>query len=218
MKTVLITGGGSGLGESLAMAYSNKGYQVILTGRTESKLKTVADKIISDGGRAFYYSCDVANRVSIDSLKDKIDKDFGKINLLINCAGVGYFGPLETLSEYEIETMFRINTLGTIYMTQTFIKSIEKRIINIISTAGLKGKVNESVYVASKFAVRGFTESLQKEMADTGLNIMGVYMGGIATPFWNESDHIKDKSRLKSPDKIADLIVSADESLKELII
>lgn len=218
MKTVLITGGGSGLGESLAMAYANKGYQAILTGRTESKLKSVADKIMNGGGRAFYYPCDVASRVSIDALKDKIDKDFGKIDLLINCAGVGYFGPLESLSDYEIETMFRINALGTIYMTQTFIKSIEKRIINIISTAGLKGKANESVYVASKFAVRGFTESLQKEMEDTGLHIMSVYMGGMDTPFWNESNHIEDKSRLKSPNKIADLIVSADETLKELII
>jgi short-subunit dehydrogenase len=83
-------------------------------------------------------------------------------------------------------------------------------VINIISTAGLKGKVNESVYCASKYAVRGFTESLQEELKDK-LDVTAVYMGGMATPFWDQSTHIKDKSRLKSATEVAKYIFKHDD-------
>jgi len=67
--------------------------------------------------------------------------------------------------------------------------------------------VNEAVYVASKFAVRGFTESLQKEYEGSGIKFNAVYMGGMDTPFWDESDHIRDKSRLRSAKEIAEIII-----------
>ena len=79
-------------------------------------------------------------------------------------------------------------------------------LFNIIKTGVLTGKINEAGYVASKFAVRGLTESLQKEYAHTGLKIKDVYMGGMDTPFWENSTHIKDKSRLRSPEEIAKVI------------
>jgi short-subunit dehydrogenase len=124
---------------------------------------------------------------------------------------------LTELDYEEIETAIQTNVLGTIFLTKELVPHLlekeKPKIMNIISTAGQKGKVNESVYVASKYAVRGFTESLQKELKGK-IHVIATYMGGMDTPFWNETDHIKDKSRLKSPRKVAEIIVSKDAELE----
>lgn len=218
MKRVLITGAGSGLGAALAESYVQAGAFVILVGRSIEKLQKIAGLIDTAGNNTASYRLDVSNVDSIKSFKTTVEENHEEIDILINCAGVGYFGPLVEMTRKELEAMFQVNTFGTIYMTQQFIPIVRERIINIISTAGLKGKVNESVYVASKFAVRGFTESLQKEYEDESIVITGVYMGGMATPFWDESTHIKDMSRLKSPKVIAEKIVSASDKIEELIL
>src|SRR5574342_42597 len=107
--------------------------------------------------------------------------------------------------------MITTNVLGTILMTKAILphilKSPDGRIMNIISTAGLRGKVNEAVYAASKFAVRGFTESLQKEYEDHSIKINAVYMGGMDTPFWDHTDHVKDTSRFRTPRQVAEIIM-----------
>ena len=130
---------------------------------------------------------------------------------LVNNAGVGHFGPFEGIETAQISEMLDTNVLGTILMTKAILPHLQKngqgRIMNIISTAGLRGKVNEAVYVASKFAVRGFTESLQKEYEGSEIKFNAVYMGGMDTPFWDKSDHIKDKSRLRSAKEIAEIIM-----------
>jgi short-subunit dehydrogenase len=115
------------------------------------------------------------------------------------------------LNDQDVSEMLDINVLGTIHMTKAVLPELLKngngRLINIVSTAGLRGKVNESVYVASKFAVRGFTESLQKEFEQTDLKITAVYMGGMDTPFWEGSSHVADTSRFRSPREVAELIL-----------
>jgi short-subunit dehydrogenase len=130
---------------------------------------------------------------------------------LINNAGVGHFGPFIDMDEQHIADMFNTNVLGTILLTKAILPHLLKtgtgKIVNIISTAGLRGKVNEAVYVASKFAVRGFTESLQKEYENSGINITAVYMGGMDTPFWSHSDHVKDPSQFRSPREVAEIIL-----------
>ncbi len=82
----------------------------------------------------------------------------------------------------------------------------------------MRGKKNESIYVASKFAVRGFTESLIKELEETAIKVTAVYMGGMDTPFWKETDHIKDRSRLKSPDEVAKFIMEQNTGQAEMFI
>lgn len=209
MKSVIITGAGSGLGKELALLFARQGFHIILTGRTLDKLQSVEKEIHEAGGSAQSFTLDIAKLQEISSLMTQIQSHelFG----LINNAGVGHFGPFEHLGEQEIQEMLQTNVLGTIYMTQAVLPYFKEKngglLMNIISTAGLKGKVNESVYAASKFAVRGFTESLQKELEDTDIKVKAVYMGGMDTPFWDESDHIKNKSRLRSPEEVAVMIL-----------
>lgn len=206
MKNIIISGSGSGLGLELAKAYAQLDYHVILLGRNEGKLQTASD-FINQTGSSEYIVCDITKVEDLENLKSSLDKRI-TIDCLINNAGVGYFGPLEDLLLSELNKMLSSNVVGTILLTQTLLPLIKGRIINIISTAGLKGKVNEAAYVASKFAVRGFTESLQKEL---DIPVTAVYMGGMKTPFWDDSDHIKDPSRLMSAADVAKEIILKDD-------
>ncbi|URT71962.1 SDR family NAD(P)-dependent oxidoreductase [Cytobacillus firmus] len=209
MKSVIITGAGSGLGKELALLFAGQGFHIILTGRTLDKLQSVEQEIHEAGGSAQSYTVDITQTKEISKLITQLQNH--ELYGLINNAGVGHFGPVHSLAAQDIQEMFETNTLGTIFMTQAVLSLLKEKneglLMNIISTAGLKGKVNESVYVASKFAVRGFTESLQKELENTNIKVKAVYMGGMDTPFWDESDHIKDKSRLRSPKEVAAMIL-----------
>jgi NAD(P)-dependent dehydrogenase (short-subunit alcohol dehydrogenase family) len=119
--------------------------------------------------------------------------------------------------------MIDTNVKGTIFPVMAALPYFQAQghgtVMNIISTAGLRGKMNESVYCASKFAVRGFTESLMKEWEDSQLRAVAVYMGGMDTPFWDNTTHIKDRTRLKTPEKVAEMIVQQDDgTVNEIFI
>ncbi|WP_404469858.1 SDR family NAD(P)-dependent oxidoreductase [Sutcliffiella horikoshii] len=216
MQTIMITGAGTGLGKELALSYAKKGHTIILTGRRLEPLEAVKEQIQSMGTKAFAYQMDISDIEDVKKAVSKITSEH-TVHYLLNNAGAGCFGPLTELGYDEIETAIQTNVLGTIFLTKEllphFLKREDAKIMNIISTAGQKGKVNESVYVASKFAVRGFTESLQKEL-EGKVHVIATYMGGMDTPFWDETDHIKDKSRLKSPREVAEMIVSQDDKLE----
>ncbi|MBT2727620.1 SDR family oxidoreductase [Bacillus sp. ISL-75] len=210
MKTIIITGAGSGLGKELAHLFSQKGYHLLLTGRTFDKLTTTKEEIEASGGSADILPIDIGNAKDVSKKAEEISHTYN-IYGLVNNAGVGHFGPFVEMDEHHITEMINTNVSGTILMTKAILpqllKTSDGRILNIISTAGLRGKVNEAVYVASKFAIRGFTESLQKEYEGSGIKFNAVYMGGMDTPFWDNSDHVKDTSRFRSPREVAEMII-----------
>lgn len=215
MKSVIITGAGTGLGRELALKYGKEGFHLILVGRSEKNLSEV--KILLND--AHITVMDIRNKREVDEKIKLLLKEY-KVVGLINNAGIGFFGPFEKTNENEIEEMFQTNVLGTMYMTQAVLPNICELdgsfVMNIISTAGLRGKVNEAAYVASKFAVRGFTESLQKEYEEKSVLISAVYMGGMNTPFWKGSEHVKDPSKFRSPAEVAEIIFSQKE--KECVV
>lgn len=210
MGNVIITGAGSGLGQALAKQYANAGHTIYLTGRNEDKLRSTQYEIESRGNMAETIICDVTEAASIQEMLKQVDT----IDLVINNAGIGIFGELSSYEEKDIDAMLNTNVKGTILLTQAAEPKLEAsggRVLNIISTAGLKGKVNESVYCASKFAVRGFTESLQKEWENKNIDATAVYMGGMNTPFWANSDHVSNPENLRTPDEVAEIIFSQDD-------
>ncbi|WP_191559613.1 SDR family NAD(P)-dependent oxidoreductase [Metabacillus idriensis] len=222
MSAIVITGAGSGLGRALAEQYSSQYNEIILIGRNQDRLEQTKEILLQKTElEVFTYPLNIQNQKEVETFSKMIFSQH-KVTALINNAGVGHFGPVTQMSAEEIDEMLDTNVKGTIYLTQAFINEFSKKgtgkILNIISTAGLRGKVNESVYAASKFAVRGFTESLVKELGGSGIMISGVYMGGMDTPFWDHNDHIKDKSRLKSPETIAQRIFSMDDGRTEILV
>lgn len=218
MKTILITGAGSGLGRELALEYGKKDHFIILIGRDQAKLKNVQAEI---GRNCVYFTCDIRDFEKVEQLITDIHYTY-KVDFLINNAGVGIFGELATLSYTDIDAMLDTNIKGTIYMTKACLPHLVQReqakVMNIISTAGLRGKPNEQVYCASKFAVRGFTEGLLHELKNTSVSVVAVYMGGMATPFWEGSTHIKEPSKLRSAMEVAKEIIEQDNGQAEIII
>ena len=209
LKHVVITGAGSGLGASLAKKYIQKGYHVTLLGRTMKKLEDLASSF--EESHFSIYALDVASYEDVRSIFKKIKKNQGHIDILVNNAGVGYFELAENLDLFQMDQMIDINLKGTIYCTQQVIKDMKDRnkgsVINIVSTAGVEGKVTESVYCASKFGVKGYTESLLKEVADTNVHIHGIYMGGMNTPFWDGILDEDSMDGMMDPDDIADIVI-----------
>lgn len=217
MPTVAITGAGSGLGRALALKYASNNYKVFLLGRTDTKLHMVQNNILKNGGQAEVILCDVQEPASVSIAFQQI----GELNVFINNAGIGIFGQVEDYSIDDIETTLDTNIKGTILTVQSALPQIRAskgRILTIISTAGLRGKVNESIYCASKFAVKGFTESLQKEWENASIAITAVYMGGMNTPFWDKSTHVADATDLKGPEVVAEQIFKEDDGRKEILI
>lgn len=211
MKAIIMTGAGSGLGKELSLHLASQGFHMILTGRTEEKIRKVQSQIEQSGGSASTLELDIRN---LEDIKEKALLLSKKHELygLVNNAGVGHFGPFSDISDQEIEEMFHTNVFGTIHMTKAILPYLannkEGLVLNIVSTAGMRGKKNEAVYCSSKFAVRGFTESLQKEYEGTGIRFVAAYMGGMDTPFWETSDHVANPSRFRSPAEVAEIIIN----------
>ncbi|SDP36667.1 SDR family NAD(P)-dependent oxidoreductase [Halobacillus sp. SY10] len=217
MKNVWITGAGTGLGRALALIYAKNDYKVFLSGRTAEHLQVTQNDIIKQGGKAEVLICDVTEQSSIKEAVKQIDS----LHVLINNAGLGHFGELSSYTEEKIDQLLNTNVKGTMLTTQLafpMLESTEGRVLNIISTAGLRGKKNESIYCASKFAVRGFTESLHKEWEDSPMTATAIYMGGMNTPFWNETEHVANPDKLKGPELVAEQIFAEDDGRNEIFI
>lgn len=208
-KVAVITGASSGLGASVTHRLSNLGYHVCLIGRNEEKIKAVATSLPNEDYSV--HLLDVTDYKEVVSVFDTIKNTLGDVSILFNNAGMGTFELLEDIDETNIDKMIDVNLKGTIYCTQQVISSMKKNnegtIANVISTAGLEGKLNETVYCASKFGVRGFTEGLLAELKDTKIQVFGAYMGGMRTDFWNNILTEDQTKHLMEPDDVADIIV-----------
>lgn len=215
-KTVLITGATSGLGFSLAKLLVKKGCKVHGIGRSEKKAREAKTKLRSLN---FYtYVADVSNSNEVA----KVVSEIGQIDILINNAGVWIEGKLQENSIEKISEAIDTNLKGVIYTTKVVLTKMLKKnegfIINISSTSGLKGRNNQSVYVASKFGVTGFTQSLQQDLGDTNIKVTGFFPGGMNTRLFEKAGTPKDNVDWMDTDKVANTIVFILEQDDTMII
>jgi short-subunit dehydrogenase len=215
-SNIVITGAGSGLGASLAKKYSDLGYHVCLLGRTKTKLVRIAETLKNSHS---IYEVDVSSKKDVSRVFPLIKEEVGPINLLINNAGVGVFDLTENLSEESIHHMIDINLKGTIFCTQEVLSDMKEKnqgaIVNIVSLSGKRGKALESVYSASKFGVRGFTESLIDELKDTDIKLFAAYMGNMKTELWGNDDI---EEMFIHPDDVADIIIDMMKQRKYIAV
>ncbi len=215
-KLVVITGGNSGLGLELAKLFAKK-HQVLVVARTK---REELDGVLYEYGN-------ISDETFVKKLYSKYSKTH-QISFLINNAAVGAFGTPEENNLEKINKVPEGNLVGLILNTGHAIPLMQNeggKIVNILSTAALKGNVNESLYCAAKWGARGYTESLKNTYKNTNIKVVAVYPGGMNTDFWkNNREYVpKEKSdKWMSPQNVAktifENITSNKVNVSEIVI
>lgn len=187
-KVWLITGCSTGFGRELAIEVLKSGYKAVVTARNPD---TIKDIVSNYPDTAIAVKLDVTDEEQITfAVKQTLEK-FGQIDVLVNNAGIGYFGAIEESEEAEIRRMFEINFFGLANMTKAVLPVMRKQrsghIVNVASIGGLVGFPAVGFYNATKFAVDGFSESLSKETAPLGIKVTVVAPSGFRTDWAGRS-------------------------------
>jgi uncharacterized protein len=205
-KHVLITGGTDGIGKVTAGKLAKAGYTVTVLGLNEAKARETAE----EHGASFVVA-DVSDYSQLEQAVKQAEETNGPIEILINNAGVWLSAPLTETEPEQIKRTIEVNTLGMIYTTRLVAPGMRERksgrIINVISQAGLHAKPLRSVYNASKWAITGFTKSLQEELRVDNISVAGFYPGAMNTQFFAKAGDVKDRSKALAPELAADALV-----------
>jgi len=182
-KVVVITGAASGIGRALAFGASGQGAKLALCDVDEKGLAETAE--LTGSADVITAKVDVSQRYQVEAFRDQTVKQYGHADLVINNAGVAVSQTAEDVTYEDFEWIMGINFWGVVYGSKAFLPILKTRpeagLVNISSVFGIISVPTQSTYNASKFAVRGFTEALRHEMADTNLHVMCVHPGGIKT-------------------------------------
>jgi len=186
-QIVFITGASNGIGKQLAIDFAKRGAVVIGCGRSIEKLKQVLKEVRQSSPASLMIGCDVGDPEQVHGMIEKILADYGRVDVLINNAGIGMRKPFHQTDLATIEAIMRVNYLGAVYCTHQLLPSMIARgsghIVNISSGAGKIGTLNMAAYCASKFAMSGWSESLHYELEPLGVNVSVVCPGPVHTGF-----------------------------------
>lgn len=184
-KNAIITGGGKGLGKAVALILANEGVNVGITGRNEENLKMTVDEIHRTGVKAAYAVFSIDNEIHVKAGIESIAEQLGGIDILINNAGIGDFGSIEEMSSEVWEQVIKTNLFGVYYTAKAVYPFLKERgegdIINVASTAGLKGGANMSAYAASKAAVVSLSQSMMAEWRKQNIRVVTLTPSTIAS-------------------------------------
>lgn len=202
-----VTGGAKGIGLATAQALLARGARVALLD---------LENIALDHPHALSIRCDVSRAADVQSAVNQITERLGPIDVWVNNAGLARHRWITDYTEEEIDLMLAVNLKGTILGSQAALKAMipHKRghIINVISTASLRGIPSETVYCAAKWGVRGFTQGLAEEAAAHRIRVTAILPGGVDTAFWDDaSQRQAPKQLFLKPEHIANGIVSCIE-------
>lgn len=212
-KTALITGGSRSLGRATAIALAKEGVNIGITGRDIKKLEETAAELKALGVKVTYADFDVANQEAVKAGIGKIAQEFPQIDILVNNAGIAGLGSVEEMPTAKWEEIIQVNVLGVYYVAKAVIPLLKANgggdIINVASTAGLKGSANYSAYSASKAAVMRFSESLMLEMRKENIRVVTLTPSTIATDMTITDLKITDGNpdKVLQPEDFAQLIV-----------
>jgi len=220
-KVVIITGASSGIGKACAFEFADNGATVVLAARRENELKKVETEIKMRGGEAYTVQTDVKNIDACKNLIDKTIEKYGKIDVLINNAGVSMRATFEELNLSVIKELMDTNFYGAVYCTKfalPFLLVQKGTIIGISSISGLTPLPGRTGYCASKYAMEGFFSTLRLENIKKGLNVLVVRPGftssNIRKAAFNklgvpQNETPRDESKMMSSKEVAAIILNA---------
>jgi short-subunit dehydrogenase len=203
-KVILITGASSGFGADAARLFAREGCIVVLAARRMDRLQALMEEIRSQGGEALAVPVDISQLPEIELMVTTVLDVYGKIDILFNNAGFGRLDWLENLeADRDIATQIEVNLHGVVQVTRAVLPAMlarrEGHIINMSSVAGLIAAPLYTIYSATKYGVRGFTDALRREVAPFDVKVSGIYPGPAATEFGQHSGNSTAKASLKFP-------------------
>jgi len=212
-KKALITGGSRGLGRATALALAAEGVHIAITGRNESTLQKTVKEIEALGVKAIYSVFDVADFEAVKKGVAAITESFGTIDILINNAGIAGQGSFIEMDPVQWEEMIRVNVMGVYYVTHQVLPGMIAQntgdIINVSSTAGLKGNASMSAYSASKAAVITMSESLMMEVRKHNIRVSTLLPSTIATDLTLDLKFTDgNPEKVMQPEDFAELVVA----------
>ena len=235
-RVAVITGAGSGIGRALAMGLAQRGCHMALADVRPESLQETASRLVDSGIRISQHLLDVASKEQVASLPAAVMAAHGKVDLLINNAGIAIGGTFEQASEADFDQLMEINFHGLVRMTRAFLPllhaSDHARIVNISSLFGLIAPAGQTAYCASKFAVRGFSNALRHELLGSTVGVTVVHPGGVATeiarnakvPAGVSVQEIEQHQKLAQkmlrmpPDKAASIMIQAIEQERARVL
>ena len=217
---IVITGGIRGLGKELAKILTSRGNKAVICGRNKEEIEKTAKEV---GATAFV--ADVTKETDVKALAEFTIKSFRRIDIWINNAGV--WTPHALIEDTDIQRvrgMFEVNVFGTMYGSKAALLQMRKQgegiLVNIISTSALTSRPMSSGYASSKWALRGFTNSIREEYKEAKIKIIGVYPGGMKTNLFDEKKP-DDIGEYMDPESVAEKIVAnleQERPIEELIL
>jgi 3-oxoacyl-[acyl-carrier protein] reductase len=224
-KIAVITGGSRGIGAGIARKLAALGATVIICGRNRASLEETCARIRSSGAQCEAIACDVSDGKSVAALAGRVQQTFGRLDVLVNNAGVGGFsGPLHTMPEEKWDAIFNTNLRGVFHAIRAFVPMMIAggggHIINISSLAGKNALPNAAAYAASKWGLNGLSYSMAEELRGHNIRVTVICPGSTHTEF---SPHTgKAADRMLQPDDVAHvvamLVTQAPQSFASEII
>jgi short-subunit dehydrogenase len=230
-KVVVITGASSGIGEALVYEYANRGAKIVMAARNLEKLQVIQKELSSKNIESLAVQTDVTIESDCENLIQKTIEAFGRIDILISNAGISMRALFKDLDLSVIKKLMDVNFWGTVYCTKYAMPQLLKTkgsLVGVISIAGYLGLPARSGYSASKFAVRGFMDTLRVENLKTGLHVLVVAPGFTASNIRNvaltddgsqQGESPRDEAKMMSAEEVAQRIAKAvDKRKAELIL
>ena len=215
-KVAVVTGASSGIGEATVLELAARGASVVAAARSVGKLEDLARRAASSG--VLVVEADVADRESVEALVGRTVEKFGRLDVLVNNAGLGLSGRISELLPEDLRYVFEVNTIGPLNCAQAALPRMGRggRIINVSSVVGLRAIPKVGGYCSTKFALNALSDSLRVEVADRGVSVTSVYPGTTRTSFRDNSRRTRDEKRGwrpkgVTPERVAKKIADAAE-------
>lgn len=210
-KTALVTGASKGIGRAIAISLGSEGAAVVLTARSEDLLGQVADEVTAAGGEALVIAGDVGDEQAICAMVRQVEQKYAGLDILVNNAGVVHAGPLEKTETADWDRLMRINVRAPFIFCREALRLLKKAprgyIVNISSVVGVKGYANQTLYTASKHALRGMSMALAEELRGENVRVHVVCPGGVATDLVRQVRPDINQDDLMAPAEIAELVL-----------